>query len=118
MLNGRGIARPDIDHAIWEGKYSCDKFYKYLFGEENVCNIEAYHCERMGYGDGVPISHVAYLGPRAFIDQHTLQRVDHNGVGPGNDRRMNQDGSHLVWNGLGIMYPELMQTIKTRARAQ
>jgi hypothetical protein len=117
MLNGKAISRPDIDHEIWEKKYSSADFYAFIFGQDEVEQMECYHTERLTYADHVPVSHVGYLGPRTFIDQHTLQRVEHNGVGPGNDRRMNTNGAHLIWNGAGTLYPGVMDSFKTLARA-
>jgi len=89
----------------WQRKLSCAPFYESVIGKELVNMIETLHQERDSFHKGVGVSHVAQMGPRTFLDQTTLQKVELEGYGAANSRRMNSPGGEQLWNHTKDSFP-------------
>jgi hypothetical protein len=116
MMNRKTITRPDIDGPAWEQKYSSWEFYEHVFGIDTVSVVDELNMERFRYCDAVNASHVAYEGPRFYMDHTTLKLVEHDGTGPGNKWSMNTNGAQDVWNGVKTLFPDVIPSINTRSR--
>lgn len=116
MTNQQLYLRPGIDVDGHFCKYSSAEFYKSIFGLDRTDTVQDAHAQRLKYWSFVDVSHVGHVGPRSFIDARTGLRVDYEGHGPGNDRRMNQPGAEKVWNGQASEFPQLVPLYSTRQR--
>ena len=117
MLNEETYLRPGIDLDNHYRKYSSWEFYQSIFSEKNTSMVEAMHAERQRYWQSVDISQVGHICCRTFLDEHSLERVEKEGVGPGCDRRMNMPGAEKTWNGQSTYFPQRVSTYNQRVRA-
>jgi len=117
MLNEETYLRPGIDLDNHYRKYSSWEFYQSIFSEKNTSMVEAMHAERQRYWQSVDISQVGHICCRTFLDEHSLERIEKEGVGPGCDRRMNMPGAEKTLNGQSTYFPQRTPTYNQRVRA-
>ncbi len=117
MTNQPTYRRPGYDNDIYPGKHSAARLYETVFGKQTGYVDGLHRSERSQYWGSVDVSHVAHLAPRSFIDQRTGKQIDYEGVGPGNDHRMNTPGAEKTWNGETHYFPQLAAEINAHMRS-
>lgn len=114
LRNEETYIKPGEDYALWERKCSAfGELYDFIYRKHNPRKADITEANRVTFNSSNNISHTLHLGPTAYIDPNTGKKVDRQGYGPAGDRRMNQPGSQLVWNGQSFRFPEYSQYLLT-----
>ncbi len=102
------------DYALWDNKCSAfGDFFDFIFMKHNPKKSDIQETNRVTFNAPNNVSHLLQLGATAYIDPVTGNKVDRHGTGPGGDRRMNQPGAQLTWNGQSFRFGDYSQYLLT-----